>query len=212
MHTRRFCFALSATRCSRLLASAALVLILAAPGTASGQASRDAPATFNERYPVEPPASPPAAAPAPASEPAPAVAPAPAAAPTGPAVNNTKPANEQTGSAKAQSVPRREPVVTREPSVYPAGRGTTRAQSVSTEERSIETTGRMTRRERGRSRVVVVPRSFLDAGTEVLPGERKFLDYAFPPNHTPMDVVTNTGGRVGWHTSPLPGPLFPSQN
>jgi hypothetical protein len=43
----------------------------------------------------------------------------------------------------------------------------------------------------------------------VLPGERKFTDYAFPPTHTPMDVVTNTGGRVGWHNSPLPGPFSP---
>jgi len=65
---------------------------------------------------------------------------------------------------------------------------------------------------RSRSRVVVVPRSYLDAGTEVLPGERKFLDYAFPPTHAPMGVVTNTGGRVGWHNSPLPGPFFPTRN
>jgi hypothetical protein len=62
---------------------------------------------------------------------------------------------------------------------------------------------------RARSRVTVAPRSFLDASTEVLPGDRKFLDYASPPLHTPTDVVTNTGGRVGWHRSPLPGPLFP---
>jgi hypothetical protein len=59
--------------------------------------------------------------------------------------------------------------------------------------------------------VVVVPRSFLNAGTEVLPGERKFLDYAFPPIHSATDVVTNTGGRVGWHASPLPGPFFPGR-
>ena len=77
---------------------------------------------------------------------------------------------------------------------------------------AVERTGRVTRRATARSRVVVAPRSFLDAGTEVLPGERKFLDYALPPLHMPMDVVTNTGGRVGWHNSPLPGPLFPSQN
>ena len=62
---------------------------------------------------------------------------------------------------------------------------------------------------RARSRVVVRARSFLDAGTEVLPGERKFLDDAFPPTHVALEVVTNTGGRVGWHNSPLPGPLFP---
>jgi hypothetical protein len=60
---------------------------------------------------------------------------------------------------------------------------------------------------RPRARIVVAPRSFLDAGTEVLPGERKFLDYALPPTYTPLGVVTNTGGRVGWHQSPLPGPF-----
>jgi len=68
---------------------------------------------------------------------------------------------------------------------------------------------RMAGTKRPQSRVVVEPRSFLDAGTEVLPGERKFLDYALPPTHTPIDVVQNTGGRVGWHNSPLPGPFFP---
>jgi hypothetical protein len=60
---------------------------------------------------------------------------------------------------------------------------------------------------RPRSRITVAPRSFLDAGTEVLPGERKFTDYAFPPTHYPLGVVTNVGGRVGWHQSPLPGPF-----
>jgi hypothetical protein len=32
-----------------------------------------------------------------------------------------------------------------------------------------------------RTRVYISKRSWLDAGTEVLPGERKFTDYAFPP-------------------------------
>ncbi len=32
-----------------------------------------------------------------------------------------------------------------------------------------------------RTRVYVSKRSFLDGGTEVLPGDRKFTDYAFPP-------------------------------
>ena len=50
----------------------------------------------------------------------------------------------------------------------------------------------------------MAPRSFLDAGTEVLPGERKFTDYALPPAYFPLGAVTNTGGRVGWHPSPLP--------
>ena len=76
-------------------------------------------------------------------------------------------------------------------------------------EQNVTTTTRIVSAKRTRSRVVVRARSFLDAGTEVLPGERKFLDYAFPPTHVALEVVTNTGGRVGWHNSPLPGPLFP---
>ena len=71
------------------------------------------------------------------------------------------------------------------------------------------TNTRVVSKKRPRTRVVVESRSFLDAGTSVAPGERKFLDYALPPTHTPMDVVQNTGGRVGWHNSPLPGPFFP---
>jgi hypothetical protein len=78
-------------------------------------------------------------------------------------------------------------------------------------ERNIMTSTRVVGAKRPGTRVVVEPRSFLDAGTEVLPGERKFLDYAFSPTHTPMDEVQNTGGRVGWHNSPLPGPFFPWQ-
>ena len=76
---------------------------------------------------------------------------------------------------------------------------------------TVSTARRVAGARRSRSRVVVAPRSFLDAGTEVLPGDRKFLDYALGPLHTPTDVITNTGGRVGWHTSPLPGPLFPGR-
>jgi hypothetical protein len=34
------------------------------------------------------------------------------------------------------------------------------------------------------TRVYVTKRSWLDAGTEVLPGDRKFTDYAFPPGYS----------------------------
>ena len=34
---------------------------------------------------------------------------------------------------------------------------------------------------RVRTKITVRPRSYLDGGTEVLPGDRKFMDYAFPP-------------------------------
>jgi hypothetical protein len=63
---------------------------------------------------------------------------------------------------------------------------------------------RAVRAKRPRARITVAPRSFLDAGTEVLPGERKFTDYAFPPNYSPMGGVNNVGGRVGWDRTPLP--------
>jgi hypothetical protein len=83
------------------------------------------------------------------------------------------------------------------------------AQTTQTKKQTVYTTGRATPANRPRARVTVAPRSFLDAGTEVLPGERKFTDYAFPPGpySTPLATVTNTGGRVGWHNSPLPGPF-----
>jgi hypothetical protein len=35
--------------------------------------------------------------------------------------------------------------------------------------------------QQGRTRVYVTRRSWLDAGVEVLPGDRKFTDYAYPP-------------------------------
>jgi hypothetical protein len=87
------------------------------------------------------------------------------------------------------------------------------ASAATKKKRYVYTTATRVTASRARSRIVVVPRSFLDAGTEVLPGERKFTDYAFPPTHNPFDVVQNTGGRVGWHRSPLPGPFdLPSRN
>ena len=70
-------------------------------------------------------------------------------------------------------------------------------------------TKKQTQPDRPRARITVEPRSFLDAGTEVLPGERKFTEYALPvgPSSMPLSVVQSTGGRVGWHQSPLPGPF-----
>ena len=38
--------------------------------------------------------------------------------------------------------------------------------------------------QQGPTRIYVTKRSWLDAGTEVLPGERKFTDYAFPPSRS----------------------------
>ena len=60
-------------------------------------------------------------------------------------------------------------------------------------EQNVTTTTRIVSAKRARSRVVVRARSFLDAGAEVLPGERKFLDYAFPPTHVALEVVKPAG-------------------
>src|SRR4051812_5347892 len=35
-----------------------------------------------------------------------------------------------------------------------------------------------------RTRIYVTKRSWLDAGVEVLPGDRKFTDYAYPPGYS----------------------------
>ena len=68
------------------------------------------------------------------------------------------------------------------------------------------------------TRVYVTTRSWLDAGTEVLPGDRKFLDYAFPSpygyptfarenNNRPIDrQPTNPPSDMGG--SPTRFPLY----
>ena len=50
---------------------------------------------------------------------------------------------------------------------------------------------------RRRTRIILQKRSFLDAGTEVMPGERKFSDYAWPLGYSPIDVTgpSNTYDR-----------------
>ena len=63
---------------------------------------------------------------------------------------------------------------------------------------------------RRRTRIIVQRRSYLDAGTEVLPGERKYNDYAMPPNYSVTGVIDNTAFS---HRSPLFGPFdLPSRN
>jgi hypothetical protein len=59
---------------------------------------------------------------------------------------------------------------------------------------------------RARTRITVRPRSYLDGGTQVVPGERKFSDYAFPPtymNGSPYAAWDPTGT----HRAPLPMPF-----
>lgn len=52
-----------------------------------------------------------------------------------------------------------------------------------------------------RSRITVQRRSYLDPGTEVLPGERKYTDYAIPPGYSAISTVL--GPSFGWDRRPL---------
>jgi hypothetical protein len=51
---------------------------------------------------------------------------------------------------------------------------------------------------------ITVRRSYLDAGTHVIPGDRKFTDYAIPPGYSPTGVIEN---RSGVYSTALPGPF-----
>ena len=68
-----------------------------------------------------------------------------------------------------------------------------------------------------RTRIYVTKRSWLDAGTEVLPGDRKFSDYAFPPaigypsfarenNNRPIDrqPLSTPSDLGGWYPQNFP--------
>jgi hypothetical protein len=57
---------------------------------------------------------------------------------------------------------------------------------------------------RRRTRVVIRGRSYLDAGTEVLPGDRKFTDYVIPPGYSALQNVDVFGG---FRRQPLPDPM-----
>lgn len=59
---------------------------------------------------------------------------------------------------------------------------------------------------RTRTRIIVQPRSYLDGGTEVLPGERKFSDYAMPPYYSPMGNALGPGQGFRERTYSSPSP------
>src|SRR5881394_2637395 len=59
---------------------------------------------------------------------------------------------------------------------------------------------------RVRTKITVRPRSYLDGGTEVLPGERKFTDYAYPPTYMSGSAYASWD-PTGIHRFPLPMPF-----
>ena len=65
------------------------------------------------------------------------------------------------------------------------------------------------REAQAKARVTVQKRSFLDAGTEVKPGQRKFLDYAYPPGYSATQPIDFTTGNI---RGPLIGPWDPTRN
>ena len=52
---------------------------------------------------------------------------------------------------------------------------------------------------------MVRQRSYLDAGTEVLPGERSYSEYAMPFGYTAIGAST-LGATHGWDRRPLNAP------
>ena len=59
---------------------------------------------------------------------------------------------------------------------------------------------------RVRTKITVRPRSYLDGGTEVLPGERKFMDYANNPTYS-WSAPQSAWDPTGIHRFPLPMPF-----
>jgi hypothetical protein len=54
---------------------------------------------------------------------------------------------------------------------------------------------------RRRTKIIVQRRSFLDAGTEVLPGQRKYHDYAYRTFRDPFEVLGP--GRGAYERNPI---------
>jgi hypothetical protein len=64
----------------------------------------------------------------------------------------------------------------------------------------IDETGRV------RTKITVRRRSYLDGGTEVVPGERKFMDYAVPSTYM-NGAPSSSWDPTGIHRYPLPRPF-----
>jgi hypothetical protein len=89
-------------------------------------------------------------------------------------------------------------------SAGPADAATQKKKQAASNQSQSTTTGRP------RARITVERRSFLDAGTETLPGDRKFTDYAFPPGHSPYSAL---GPFRDFRRQPLLDPWdFPGVN
>src|SRR5262245_36732599 len=61
--------------------------------------------------------------------------------------------------------------------------------------------------QQGRTRIYVTKRSWLDLGTQVQPGERKYTDYAIPPNYSQSTIDQLTGRPWARQHTPDPWDL-----
>ncbi|MBV9557454.1 MAG: hypothetical protein JO254_10270 [Pseudolabrys sp.] len=88
------------------------------------------------------------------------------------------------------------------------------AQSRNTVYSNPDRTVSVTRDEDGRTRtrIIVQRRSYLDAGTNVKPGERKFTDYYYGPTYSTTPSTDNTAFTIDKQIKPGPFDLPGSRN
>lgn len=72
-----------------------------------------------------------------------------------------------------------------------AGPSNAQAPQYNPRSRTVYSNGPNVVYQQGRTRIYVSKRSWLDGGTEVLPGDRKFTDYAFPDPLGPSFATRN---------------------
>jgi hypothetical protein len=78
------------------------------------------------------------------------------------------------------------------------------AEAVTKKVRVVDAYGNVVTVVRPPTRVTVQRRSYLDPGTETLPLNEHYHDYAFSPTYTPYP---DQGGVIGFWRAPLPAPF-----
>ena len=97
-------------------------------------------------------------------------------------------------------------VVTMGLSALPAAAGSKDRAAETVKSSEVSSQRRRARRsQRARTRITVRRRTYLDAGTTTLPGERKYSDYAFPLGYRATNVLSGAGSHAGSQN-----PWFPS--
>ena len=90
------------------------------------------------------------------------------------------------------------------PASYAEAQGLRRGEQPMREITVTPSGRRVVRIIRPRTRITVRRRSYLDAGTEVLPGERKYSDYVYGPTYSVTGPIDPTSGSGCCWPLPLP--------